>query len=51
MNNVQARALGVRALLVLGMLVVMATATVDAPASVGAHGGDASSQSCLESKG
>ena len=41
MNNVQARALGVRALLVLGMLVVMATATVDAPASVGAHGGDA----------
>ena len=42
MNNLKAQALGIRTLLALGMLLMMAVASVETPASVRAHGGDAS---------
>ena len=40
MNNLKTHALGVRVLLVLGMLLVMAVASADTPPSVRADGGD-----------
>jgi len=40
LNNMKAHAFGIRALLVLGMLLVMAVASADTPANVSAHGGD-----------
>jgi hypothetical protein len=42
MYNVKAQGLGIRLLLALGMLLVMAIASVDTQARVSAHGGDAS---------
>ena len=42
MKYVKNQALGIRALLTLGMLLVMAMASADTPASVSAHGGDVS---------
>ena len=42
MNYSKAQALGIRILLALGMLSVMAVAGVETPATVSAHGGDAS---------
>lgn len=39
MNHVIAQALGIKGLLVLGMLLVMAVASVDTPARVSAHAG------------
>ena len=41
MNDI-AKSLGIRFLLVLGLLMVMAVASVDTPATVSAHGGDTS---------
>ena len=38
MNDI-AKSLGIRFLLVLGLLMVMAVASVDTPATVSAHGG------------
>ena len=40
MNNAKGQTLGIRVLLALGMLLVMAMAGVDTPAGVSAHGGD-----------
>ena len=40
MNDLKVQALGIRVLLALGMLLVMAVASVDTPTSVSAHGGD-----------
>ena len=42
MKKLQAQALGIRVLLVLGMVLVLGVAGVDTPAGVSGHGGDAS---------